>query len=72
MQRAVGHIDPISELNDDLTSGAQIFKDGHKGLLTTNFEDGVSNVTEIRENYKPPKGTGIRTLGIVTICVIAV
>ena len=63
MQRAVDGIDPSYTINEGLTSSAQVFKDGHGGLLSTNFEAKAPSVTEVRENYKPPRGPGVRTQG---------
>ena len=38
------------------TSNAQLYKDGHEGLLTINSDDPVDSQTTYRHSYKPPTG----------------
>jgi len=63
-ERAVADIDPQEDLNAEVTSGAQTFKDGHKGLLSTNFNDPASDhLTTVQDSYRPPPGPDVRTVG---------
>merc|ERR1711976_804355 len=50
-ERAVEEFDP-SDLNAGVTSGAQQFKDGHKGLLSTEINASVEKETTFRESYQ--------------------
>lgn len=62
LQRAVAPIDP-TDLNADMTSGAQLFKHGHKGLLTINDSSPAEKLTTVRDSYRPPKGPDVRLKG---------
>lgn len=61
-ERAVDQIDH-HDLNNETTSGAKMFKDGHNGLLTTDFAGGVEKLTTVRDSYRPPRGAGVRQTG---------
>ena len=63
LQRAVNHIDPSSNLSEGLTSSAQVYKDGHRGLLSTEFSTPAEDKTTFRVSYKPPQGPGVPLKG---------
>ncbi len=46
----MAHIDP-NDLNGDVTSSSQMFKDGHEGLLSTNFDAKPEKITTCNETY---------------------
>lgn len=45
------------------TGAAQVFKDGHKGILNTNFDDPADSLTTVREAYTVPRYPGIAVKG---------
>ncbi|XP_072428117.1 sperm-associated antigen 8 isoform X1 [Chiloscyllium punctatum] len=55
---------PFDHDEEKAVSNAIAFKDGHKGLLTTDYLSNLSNLTVYKESYpppmKPPRETGIR------------
>ncbi|CAH1795783.1 unnamed protein product [Owenia fusiformis] len=61
-ERNVHDLDP-QDLNGDGTSGAKHFKDGHRGVLTTNFDAKAESVTTIRESYQKPVPPNVRQKG---------
>lgn len=61
-ERAVEPYDCVEE-DAKITCSAQRFRDGHLGILTTDLDNGVSNVTTIRESYKKPEPCGVRLMG---------
>ena len=46
-----------------------MFKDGHKGLLTTDFISDVEKLTTVRDSYRPPQGPGVRQTGTISVTV---
>ena len=62
LQRAVDSLDP-HDLNGDKTSSAQIYKDGHAGLLSTDVTARVEKLTTVRDSYRPPQGPNVRQIG---------
>ncbi len=62
-------IDP-TDLNADMTSGAQLFKNGHTGLLTINQTAPSEQLTTVRTSYRPPRGPDVRLKGKLTMYVI--
>ena len=62
MQRAVSHIDP-TEIREPQKGAAQIFKDGHKGLLNTDFKAPVESLTTVRAAYTEPQYPGVAVKG---------
>ncbi|KAF6019989.1 SPAG8 [Bugula neritina] len=62
MVRAVSHIDP-TEVKEPHKGAAQIFKDGHQGLLNTNFNAPAENLTLVRETYTEPRYPGVAVKG---------
>ncbi|CAD5116618.1 DgyrCDS5491 [Dimorphilus gyrociliatus] len=52
-ERNVSHIDP-QKLSESDKSLAQILKNGHKGILTTEFDGSTANMTTIRDAFRPP------------------
>lgn len=63
LQRAVSHIDPLT-VKEPPKGAAQIFKDGHKGILSTEFDAEADNLTTVRQVYTEPKYPGVATKGI--------
>ncbi|KAJ8303978.1 hypothetical protein KUTeg_017561 [Tegillarca granosa] len=61
-ERAVEHLDKV-EKDENITSSAQVFRDGHLGILTTDFDAGAENITTIRASYKKPEPCGVRLTG---------
>lgn len=62
-ERAVKHIDPEIKLEGAVTSKVQILRDGHKGVLTTDFDAKVDNKTTVRTTYTPPQPDTTRKTG---------
>ena len=42
---------------------AQVFKDGHTALLTTQLQTPVEDESTFQYSYKPPRGPGVREKG---------
>ncbi|XP_062599110.1 sperm-associated antigen 8-like [Saccostrea cucullata] len=61
-ERQVADLDKIDK-DEKITSSAQIFRDGHAGILTTEFDSKVDNVTTVRQSYKKPEPCGVRLVG---------
>lgn len=61
-QRAVAHIDPL-EIKEPHKGAAQIFKDGHQGILNTEFEAPADNLTTVRVTYTEPQYPGVAVKG---------
>ena len=63
-QRAVKGYDTVTDVK---TSGskAELFKDGHAGVLTINLDARPENETTVRASYKTPVHPGIPLQGIV-------
>lgn len=61
-QRQVHDLDPV-DLNQGITSSAQLFKDGHKGVLTTEFDAKVDTLSTVRDSYRVPQKPGVRQKG---------
>lgn len=61
-QRQVADYDKIDK-DEKITSSAQIFRDGHSGILTTELDARVDNVTTVRHSYKKPEPCGVRLVG---------
>lgn len=62
LQRQVADYDKIDK-DEKITSSAQIFRDGHSGILTTELDARVDNVTTVRHSYKKPEPCGVRLVG---------
>lgn len=62
LQRQVADYDKIDK-DEKITSSAQIFRDGHSGILTTDMDARVDNVTTVRQSYKTPQPCGVRLVG---------
>lgn len=62
LQRQVADYDKIDK-DEKITSSAQIFRDGHTGILTTELDARVDNVTTVRHSYKKPEPCGVRLVG---------
>ena len=62
LQRAVAHIDP-TEVKEPQKGAAQIFKDGHKGILNIEFDAAAENLTTVREAYTEPRYPGVAVKG---------
>jgi len=62
-ERAVEPLDTKEGNTDKSTSAAQVFKDGHTGLLSTDVNSGVEKVTTVMDDYRPPRGPGVRMRG---------
>merc|ERR1711976_529442 len=60
-ERAVEDLDPTSL--GEATSSAQLYKDGHHGLLTINTDESVDGRTTYKTSYKPPTGPNVGTRG---------
>ena len=69
MQRAVSHIDPTIKNSDEVIT-AKVFKDGHSGLLTTNFNGTSEKLTTHKDSYKPHMAKRERERGAVAFCCI--
>ncbi|KAK3096671.1 hypothetical protein FSP39_002263 [Pinctada imbricata] len=61
-ERAVQDYDKIDK-NEQITSSAQIFRDGHSGILTTDFNSGVEKLTTVRESYTEPQPCQVPLVG---------
>ncbi|XP_013416545.1 sperm-associated antigen 8 [Lingula anatina] len=61
-ERNVAHLDPAGG-GADVTSLAQVFKHGHNGVLSTEFDAKAENLTTVRESYRPPTKPGVRQVG---------
>lgn len=61
-ERAVASVEP-QDLNAEQTSGAQMFKDGHIGLLTSNLGASAEKLTTFRDSYKKPEPPNVRQKG---------
>lgn len=61
-ERATMKIDPMG-LNNEMSSSAQLFKDGHGGLLTCDFSDTMNKCTTVQDSYRPPPGPQVRLKG---------
>lgn len=57
LQRAVAELDPTDLGN--ATSSAQLYKDGHRGLLAVNKDVPVDVLTTYRDSYRPPIHKGM-------------
>ncbi|XP_078082412.1 sperm-associated antigen 8 [Mustelus asterias] len=55
---------PIDEDEEKTTSNALAFKEGHKGLISTEYLSHISDRTTYRESYPPPTGPPEREKGI--------
>lgn len=64
LQRQVADYDKIDK-DEKITSSAQIFRDGHSGILTTDMDAKVDNITTVRQSYKTPQPCGVRLVGNV-------
>lgn len=53
-QRNVSHIDP-QKLGENDNSYAEILKNGHRGILTTNFDSKSADLTTLQDSFKPPE-----------------
>ncbi|KAL8622777.1 hypothetical protein ACOMHN_026898 [Nucella lapillus] len=62
-ERAVKHIDPEIKLEGAVTSKVQILKDGHKGVLTTDFGAKADSQTTVRATYTHPQPDITRKTG---------
>ena len=62
-QRAVGLIDPSPEIGDKITSSAQIFKDGHKGIVTLDYEKKLEDETLYQAMYQKRLPVGKDQIG---------
>ncbi|KAL3866082.1 hypothetical protein ACJMK2_043420 [Sinanodonta woodiana] len=63
-ERAVAPYDTISdEEKKKITSDAHKFRDGHPGILNTNFDGKVDNLTTVRVTYKEPPKPTVRITG---------
>lgn len=60
-ERAVADLDPTNL--GDATSSAQVFKDGHRGLLSVDVDTPLEGITTYRHSYKPPHGPGVASKG---------
>lgn len=66
-ERAVEPIDAEQlKMRAKATSMAQVLKNGHRGLLTTNFCATTKDLTSHLDAYRPSTGPGIRTIGTRT------
>lgn len=61
-ERRVSGLDPAN-INGDVSSSAKLYKDGHKGVLTTNLDSTTEKITTFRESYKKPTSPGVRERG---------
>jgi len=61
-ERAVKTIEQ-TDLNGDMTSSAQTFKDGHRGLLTRDTQATMNKKTTVQDSYRPPPGPQVRLVG---------
>lgn len=57
----MAHIDPVN--GTESKGAAQVFKDGHVGLLNTDSEAPADNLTTVRVTYQPPQYPGVATKG---------
>lgn len=55
------------DLPEGCTSKAQLMRDGHKGLLTTEFDTKVEDKTNVRISYKPPKRNPVGQEGNIAV-----
>ncbi|XP_067930395.1 sperm-associated antigen 8-like [Watersipora subatra] len=61
-ERSVSHIDPSRD-TEPTKGAAQIFKDGHKGILNTDFNAPADSLTTVREAYTEPRYPGVAIKG---------
>ncbi|XP_060576902.1 sperm-associated antigen 8-like [Ruditapes philippinarum] len=58
-ERAVKNYDTVRDVKTSGGSKAELFKDGHAGVLTINLEAKPENETTVRASYKTPVHPGI-------------
>lgn len=58
--------DTVSEAKSS-ASKAELFRDGHVGILTINLDGKPANESTVRASYKPPVHPGIPLEGNVTL-----
>ncbi|XP_033750691.1 sperm-associated antigen 8-like [Pecten maximus] len=61
-ERAVKQFDEVED-DTNITSSAQKFRDGHLGVLTTDFDANAEKLTTVRASYKRPEPCGVRLVG---------
>merc|ERR1711963_4464 len=62
-ERQVKHIDPDVKLEGDVTSKLQILRNGHPGVLTTDFTAKAEDKTTTRVSYTKPQPDTTRLTG---------
>merc|ERR1712141_870751 len=62
-ERSVKHIDPDCKLEGDVTSKLQILRNGHPGVLTTDFTAPAEDKTTTRVTYTKPQPDTTRHTG---------
>jgi hypothetical protein len=63
----VKNYDTVRDVKTSGGSKAELFKDGHAGVLTINLEAKPENETTVRASYKTPVHPGIPLEGIIII-----
>ncbi|XP_064608905.1 sperm-associated antigen 8-like [Liolophura sinensis] len=61
-ERAVYELDP-QELSGNITSKAQLLKDGHAGILNRDFSAKVEGESTVMSSYKVPQKVNVRLTG---------
>ena len=61
LQRQVKGYDTIPDAKAE--SSAQLYKDGHPGILSTEFDATAEKDTTFKVSYRPPEHPGVRLMG---------
>ena len=61
-QRQVEEYDTVPD--DKGESSAKLFRDGHAGILSTDFDATAAKDTTFRVSYKSPGHSGVRLMGM--------
>jgi len=62
-ERQVKGYDTVHDESKEGQCSAQLFRDGHVGLLTTNLEAQPVNESTVKASFKPPVQSGVRLEG---------